>query len=82
MVYVNSSPPRQMVIIENSLTLVVFPLIRGIPNRIGGEEMIKVEEIIAIRCAYFVEGLTMREIARRMHLGWHLVRNAIANARL
>jgi transposase len=41
--------------------------------------MIKVEDIEAIRRAYFVEGLSMREIARTLHHGRRLVKKAIAD---
>jgi len=41
--------------------------------------MIKVEDIEAIRRAYFIEGLSMREIARTLHHGRRLVKKAIAD---
>jgi transposase len=50
------------------------------PNRVGGEEMIKVEDIEAIRRAYFIEGLSIRAIARKLHHGRRLVKKAIADA--
>lgn len=42
--------------------------------------MIKVEEIEAIRRAYFHEGKSIREIARTLHHGRRLVKRAIADA--
>lgn len=42
--------------------------------------MIKVEDIEAIRRAYFIEGLSIREIARKLHHGRRLVKKAIADA--
>ncbi len=41
--------------------------------------MIKVEDIEAIRRAYFIEGLSRREIARTLHHGRRLVKKAIAD---
>jgi transposase len=41
--------------------------------------MIKVEDIEAIRRAYFIEGLSIREIARKLHHGRRLVKKAIAD---
>ena len=70
----------QKVVIENGPTLVMPQLLLGIPNRAGGEEMIKVEDIEAIRRAYFIEGLSIREIARKLHHGRRLVKKAIADA--
>ncbi|MCJ7815846.1 MAG: IS21 family transposase [Xanthomonadales bacterium] len=42
--------------------------------------MIKVENIETIRRAYFIEGLSIREIARKLHHGRRLVKKAIADA--
>jgi transposase len=42
--------------------------------------MIKVEDIEAIRRAYFIEGLSIRAIARKLHHGRRLVKKAIADA--
>ncbi|MFQ5813886.1 MAG: IS21 family transposase [Anaerolineae bacterium] len=67
-------------IIENEPTWLTPPLLWGDPIGCGGEEMIKVEEIEAIRRAYFVDGLSIREIGRRLHHGRRLIRNAIADA--
>ena len=66
--------------IENEPTLIMPRLLLGIPNVVGGEEMIKVEDIEAIRRAYFIEGLSMRAIARKLHHGRRLVKKAIADA--
>ena len=70
----------QKMIIENGPTLVMSRLLLGIPNMVGGEEMIKVENIEAIRRAYFIEGLSIREISRMLHHGRRLVKKAIADA--
>ena len=70
----------QKMITENGSTLVMPQLLLGIPNRVGGEEMIKVEDIEAIRRVYFIEGLSIREIARKLHHGRRLVKKAIADA--
>ena len=65
--------------IENGPTLVMPQLLLGIPNRAGGEEMIKVEDIEAIRRSYFIDGLSIRGISRELHHGRRLVKKGIAD---
>ncbi len=42
--------------------------------------MIKVDKIERIRRAYYMEGKSMRQIAREYHHSWHTVKKAIASA--
>lgn len=42
--------------------------------------MIKVEKIEQIRRAYYVEGKSMRQIAREYHHSWHTIKKALARA--
>ena len=42
--------------------------------------MIKVDKIERIRRAYYVEGKSMRQIAREYHHSWHTVKKALASA--
>jgi len=42
--------------------------------------MIKVENIEAIRRAYFIEGMSIRAISRKLHHGRRLVKKAIGGA--
>jgi len=60
--------------VENEPALVGPQLLLGAPDRIGGEEMIKVENIEAIRRAYFIEGMSIRAISRKLHHGRRFVK--------
>jgi hypothetical protein len=57
------SPRLEEINIESGPTSATSPLLWGIPYRVGGQKMIKLEKIDAILHAYFVESLSLREIA-------------------